>query len=64
MDNYNRELLKAAIEYTAAETGFQPLLIEKDYFCSIILKEIFASSGTGLVFKGGTLNQLNLYSKA
>ena len=38
----------------AAKTGFNARLIEKDYFCSIILRELQPLFGQGLVFKGGT----------
>lgn len=46
-------LLREAVGFTAAETGFIPRLVEKDYFCSVVL-EYLAASGTGLTFKGGT----------
>lgn len=46
-------LLREAIRFTSAETGFVPRLIEKDYFCSVVL-EYLAASGAGLTFKGGT----------
>ena len=51
---------RAAIEYTAATTGFRRELIEKDYFCSIVLAFLF-SEETPLVFKGGTcLNKIHV----
>lgn len=71
MSNPNGELLdraphinvdkfRAAIEYTAATTGFRRELIEKDYFCSIVLAFLF-SEETPLVFKGGTcLNKIHV----
>jgi predicted nucleotidyltransferase component of viral defense system len=43
-----------AVNYTAARTGFGVRLIEKDYFCSIILRELRPLFKGGLVFKGGT----------
>lgn len=46
-------LFREAVNYTAAETGFASRLIEKDYFCSVILQHI-AGARCGLVFKGGT----------
>lgn len=46
-------LLREAIRFTAAEIGFTPRLIEKDYFCSVVL-EYLAASDAGLTFKGGT----------
>lgn len=39
--------------FTAAETRFAPRLIEKDYFCSVILQRLDATA-TDLVFRGGT----------
>jgi predicted nucleotidyltransferase component of viral defense system len=47
------EELREAIRFTAEETGFAPRLIEKDYFCSVIL-EALAEADIPLVFKGGT----------
>jgi predicted nucleotidyltransferase component of viral defense system len=38
---------------TAARAGFLVRLVEKDYFCSVLLQYL-AASCTGLVFKGGT----------
>jgi predicted nucleotidyltransferase component of viral defense system len=46
-------LFREAVNFTAAETGFAPRLIEKDYFCSALLQHLEAS-GAALVFKGGT----------
>jgi predicted nucleotidyltransferase component of viral defense system len=47
------EELREAIRFTGEETGFAPRLIEKDYFCSVIL-EALAEADVPLVFKGGT----------
>ena len=55
MVKYNLEELRAAIEYTSAETGFLSALIEKDYYCSVILQALFAELPHQLIFKGGTL---------
>ncbi len=46
-------LFREAVTYTAAETGFAPRLIEKDYFCTVLLQHL-AGAECGLVFKGGT----------
>ena len=46
---------RAAVEFTAAETGFVPTLIEKDFWCSLILWRLFRDPDCPLVFKGGTL---------
>jgi predicted nucleotidyltransferase component of viral defense system len=53
-------LLRSALNYTAAETGFNARLIEKDYYCSVILRELAPLFQTNLVFKGGTaLNKVH-----
>jgi predicted nucleotidyltransferase component of viral defense system len=46
-------LFREALRFTAAETGFIPRLIEKDYFCTLVLQHLCASDAT-LIFKGGT----------
>lgn len=43
-----------AIAYTAARFGFVPALVEKDYFCSVVLAHLSKVSQQSLVFKGGT----------
>ena len=43
-----------ALTHTASGTGFSERLIEKDYFCSILLEDLGALFKQGLVFKGGT----------
>lgn len=44
---------REAVTFTAAETGFSPQLIEKDYFCTLVLQDL-AANAADLVFKGGT----------
>jgi predicted nucleotidyltransferase component of viral defense system len=46
-------LFRAALQYTSASTGFVARLIEKDYFCSLLLQQL-AFLAPELVFKGGT----------
>ena len=46
-------LFREAIRYTSAKTGMSELLVEKDYFCSILLS-YFQNATTPIVFKGGT----------
>lgn len=46
-------MFQEAINFTSAKTGFRPRMIEKDYFCSVIL-EYIAAVNSKLVFKGGT----------
>jgi predicted nucleotidyltransferase component of viral defense system len=47
-------LFREAVQFTAAESGFVPRLIEKDYFCSVLLAYLSGAAGNELVFKGGT----------
>jgi len=47
-------LFREAVNFTAAQTGFSPYLIEKDYFCTVLLAHFASASGSPLVFKGGT----------
>ena len=44
-----------AVRKTSQNSGFSEILIEKDYYCSLLLKEIFQAKDCLLVFKGGTL---------
>ena len=46
-------LFREALNYTAAETLFAQRLIEKDYFCTLLLYYL-ASADKALIFKGGT----------
>lgn len=43
---------RAAVERTAHDFDFRPALVEKDYFCSLLLKGLNAEKDI-LVFKGG-----------
>ena len=47
-------LFREAVRFTAAESGFVPRLIEKDYFCTLLLAYLSEAAGDELVFKGGT----------
>ncbi len=53
--HHDKNQFISAIDYTAAETGFAPELIEKDYFCTVTLTYLAQRSTNSLVFKGGTL---------
>jgi predicted nucleotidyltransferase component of viral defense system len=48
------ELFREAVQFTAAESGFAARLIEKDYFCTVLLAYLYGAAGDELVFKGGT----------
>lgn len=45
-------LFREVVSYTATEMKFLPRLVEKDYFCSLLLEYFFPLDT--LVFKGGT----------
>jgi predicted nucleotidyltransferase component of viral defense system len=47
-------LFREAVRFTAAESGFVPRLIEKDYFCTLMLDYLSTAASAELVFKGGT----------
>jgi len=47
-------LFRESIAFTAAKTGFNQQVIEKDYFCTVLLEDLTNHGGPGLVFKGGT----------
>lgn len=48
------ELFRDSINFTAGETGFSTKLIEKDYFCSLVLAFLYQNDNSSLIFKGGT----------
>jgi predicted nucleotidyltransferase component of viral defense system len=45
---------REALTATEAESGFNARLIEKDYYCSLVLGDLAGPFAQGLVFKGGT----------
>ena len=45
---------RGALEFTASLTGFSARLIEKDYFCSLLLRDFAPLFQASLIFKGGT----------
>lgn len=47
------DIFREAVSYSEAITGFTATLIEKDYYCSVVLQHLF-SYDTPLVFRGGT----------
>lgn len=50
----NLELFREALTFTEAQHGFVARLIEKDYFCSLVLQDFSPLFDLGLTFKGGT----------
>lgn len=55
-DGYHgdQQRFREALTRTEAESGFNARLIEKDYYCSLVLRDLSGLFGQGLVFKGGT----------
>lgn len=51
----NPSLFRANLQQVSAETGFVARLIEKDYYCSLILRGLYSDVRHPLIFKGGTL---------
>ena len=47
------DFFRTAVNFTSQRTAFAARLIEKDFFCSMLL-EYLASASEALVFKGGT----------
>lgn len=47
------DIFRESLAYSEAVTGFTAALIEKDYYCSLILQYLFHGV-TSIVFKGGT----------
>jgi predicted nucleotidyltransferase component of viral defense system len=54
--NYHEdiELFREALSFTHSETGFSARLIEKDYYCSLLLQDLLATTSPQWAFKGGT----------
>jgi len=50
----NPDAFREALSFTEAACGFSQRLIEKDYYCSLILADFEPLFADGLVFKGGT----------
>lgn len=53
---YHRDavLFRDALRFTSAATGFSERLVEKDYYCSLILVDLGALGSVMPTFKGGT----------
>jgi len=47
-------LFLESVNFTTAETAFASRLIEKDYFCTVLLAYLAGVMDDRLVFKGGT----------
>ena len=49
----DREIFRDALAHSERTTGFTATLIEKDYYCSLIMR-CFFDDDTSLIFRGGT----------
>ena len=47
------DIFREALSYSEADKGFTSTLIEKDYYCSLVLHYFFSNEAS-LVFKGRT----------
>jgi predicted nucleotidyltransferase component of viral defense system len=47
-------LFRESLAFTSAKTGFTGQVIEKDYFCTVLLADLARHGGADLIFKGGT----------
>ncbi len=54
LPHQDRSAFKDSIRFVEGKTGFSARLIEKDYYCSLVLRELMKTRNA-LVFKGGTL---------
>ena len=52
--HHHPNAFRDALSFTAAESGFSPRLIEKDYYCTLLLHDLSGLWNSGLIFKGGT----------
>ena len=48
------DLFHEAVYFTAGRTGMNAALVEKDYYCSLLLSYLYQELETPLVFRGGT----------
>jgi len=50
----DQALFREAVLFTAGQTGLNATLIEKDYFCSVLLQYLYDQPDSPLIFRGGT----------
>jgi len=48
------QMFRDALGFTESETGFSARLVEKDYYCSLLIEDLLGARVEGLAFKGGT----------
>jgi predicted nucleotidyltransferase component of viral defense system len=50
----DQALFREAVLFTAGQTGLNATLIEKDYFCTVLLQYLYDQPDGPLIFRGGT----------
>lgn len=50
----DRALFREAVLFTAGQTGLNAILVEKDYYCSLVLQYLYDQPECPLIFRGGT----------
>ncbi|HYA14890.1 MAG TPA: nucleotidyl transferase AbiEii/AbiGii toxin family protein [Syntrophales bacterium] len=48
------DLFREAVLFTAGQTGLNSTLIEKDYYCTLLLQYLYRQQSSPLIFRGGT----------
>ncbi|OGP81906.1 MAG: hypothetical protein A2V87_02660 [Deltaproteobacteria bacterium RBG_16_58_17] len=50
----DQAFFREAVLFTAGQTGLNATLIEKDYFCTVLLQYLYDQPDSPLIFRGGT----------
>lgn len=50
----DRAFFREAVLFTAGQTGLNATLIEKDYYCTVLLQYLYHQPDSPLIFRGGT----------
>ncbi|PKN68443.1 MAG: hypothetical protein CVU54_14735 [Deltaproteobacteria bacterium HGW-Deltaproteobacteria-12] len=50
----DKDLFRESVLFTAGQTGLNTNLIEKDYYCSVLLQYLYRQPESSLIFRGGT----------
>ena len=50
----DKDFFREAVLFTAGQTGLNANLIEKDYYCTVLLQYLYLQPESPLIFRGGT----------
>lgn len=50
----DKDFFREAVLFTAGQTGLNTNLIEKDYYCTLLLQYLYRQQASPLIFRGGT----------